>query len=204
MVHSRKLIQLGKQVLFLIFINIIKCDYEITGQFKECHVDQVHNQISFDKNCFTNEPKKKSIDEGEHNYTILSKRDFILEEIGYECKIKKTYYVYIKDFFLQKYFIGPTVEIVQLTKMDCLTLVTDQSCNRKPMNCLSNKFCHFKEPSMTDFPTWFGKNYETIFECQFRERLIVATNHSSTVVHDAIKPCTATDGFCLLTDAILI
>ena len=191
-------------IVMLFSLSIIVCDIDINGVFMECQIDQIHNHLSFDTNCFAETNSGMEGKGGQHNYTVLSKREYVLEEIGYECTIKKTHYTFIQDFFLNKYIAGPTVEVVPLTHMDCLTLITDQSCNKKPMNCSSNKFCNFKEEHSIDFPFWFGQHDETIYECSFRERLVVANNQSSTVVHDAVKECKPKDGWCLIPDGIVV
>ncbi len=181
----------------------IQCEsIEIFGNFKECHVNVLHNHLLFEETCFADdfEPNAGlSINPYlKHNVTVLSKRDYFLEDIGFECSMKKTKITYIQDFFLNKYEAGPVIEDVPLSKLDCWKMIKEQKCNSNPMGCKSNKTCHYIEPPEIDYPQWFGKNAHIYYECQFNEKMVVATSHSSSVLHDAIEPCFPLDEVCYL------
>ena len=188
------------------FIAVNSANIEIPGNFMECQTDVLHNHLQFDENCYSDEitPNKQVTLGSSKNVTVLSKREYYLEAIGFECSIKKSKITYIQDFFLNKYEAGPIVEIIQLTRLECLALITDQLCNKFPMNCKSNQTCHYVERPEVDYPFWTGKNTHVYYECQFNQKMVVASTKSSIVIHDAVRPCYPKDGVCILPTTTVI
>ena len=181
---------------------------QVESSFTECLTDKLQNQLVFDKKCFLNTDMPKGnysfpIDK-KTSMTVLSKREYVLEEIGFECKMTTYTYGYVKDILLNKHIAGPNIEQIVLTKMDCLTLVTDKLCNKKPMNCASNRTCHYIDPKEINYPFWFGENKQVIYECKFFERIVVANSFTSNVLHDSSIPCYPRDGYCTMATTTVI
>lgn len=185
----------------------VNCEkYEISGNFLECQTDTLHNHLEFDEDCFSdeiNQNKNVSL-QNTKNVAVLSRRQYYMEEIGYECSVKKSKITYIQDFFLNKYEAGPIVETISLTRLECLALINDQLCNKIPMNCKNNQTCHFIEKPEVDYPFWTGQNTHVYYECQFNQKMVVASTNNSIVIHDAIQPCFAKDGICILPTSTVI
>ena len=198
----------SETLIFLATCNMIVngAKYEVTGNFLECQTDSLHNHLQFDENCFSNEnkPIKKVSLSNPKNVTVLSKRDYYLEAIGYECSIKKSKITYIQDFFLNKYEAGPIVEIVSITRLECIALISDQLCDKIPMNCKNNHTCHFSQKPEVDFPYWTGSNSHVYYECQFNKKMVIASTKASIVIHDAVTPCLPDDGVCFLPTSTVI
>ncbi len=182
------------------------CDVNVTGNFMECNIDELHNHLLFQENCYSNEiVSKPKITLGTmHKVMVLAKRPYQMEEIGFECKIKKKSFVYHTDFFLNHYTEGPFVEHVRLSRDDCIKLMYERKCNDKLMNCKSNRTCNFVEQLKSHHPNWIGTNQISFFECQFKERLVLGIDSKTSIFHDAIIPCTFSDAACLLPYSTVI
>jgi hypothetical protein len=189
-------------LMSLIFGSNIECNTSINGNFLECEVNSLHSQLLLNKNCFEDDFKSNTIiDVGfYYNATVIYKKPYVYKDFGTECKIKTTAIIYHTDLTFNHYTEGPFVEYLKLSKEDCFNLKTNKLCNQIPMECKSNKTCHYIQPRQDAFPIWIGKNSVIYYECQFNERLVTTVEKfdSGPVFHDAIGPCDINSGVCFL------
>lgn len=134
---------------------------------------------------------------------VLSKRDFILEDIGFECKVTLYDYTFSRDILLNTY-TELSITHKKLTRNQCLDLVQNKVCFQNKMNCHSNRTCRYKDRMIPQYPTWFGRNKVVYSECEFNEKVVVSDGKAAKVIFNAVEPCSINDGFCQLEQSIVI
>ena len=194
-------------IIMLVVGQYVYC-IKYLGNFLECQINSLHNQLMAEKTCYENEFETNTkIDmRDDYDVSVLYKRPYVFSDIGMECKIKKITIIYHTDFTFNRYHGGPFVDYIQISKEDCYKLTKEQLCNNIPMNCRSNKTCHYIQPRQDDYPIWIGKNTKAYYECQFNERLVNAEKQFDTkpVFHDAVGPCNINSGVCFLPSSTVI
>lgn len=186
----------------------VNCNTKLTGNFMECQIDSLHNQFLFNKNCFENEYDTNTniLHLFSHKVDVIYKIPYFYKDIGFECKIKTTTIVYHTDIAFNYYNEGPFINYLNISKEDCWKLTKEKLCNNIPMQCQSNKSCHYIEPRRQEYPLWIGKNKHVYYECQFNERLVTAINkyNKVPVFHDAVGPCNIKSGVCFLPKSTVV
>jgi hypothetical protein len=138
-----------------------------------------------------------------HKFWIVHERQFFLEEIGYECKVFRHDITFSKDILFNPY--TETVSSYEkLSKNQCLTMIADKECYGNKMICPSGNECKFKPIITAEYPNWFGRNRRQFFECEYHARPVTAHRNQARVVDEAKEPCTATDGYCVLENSVVI
>jgi hypothetical protein len=194
--------------------NFAKSMTEISGQFKECLIGASLNMLEFDEECYR-DPDQYQSNFNRNFYKsdshtpafVFSKHNFILESKGFECKMLIHKYRYSKDFLLNKY-IEKDIQIVQLSRSECLLMVKEKECgqlnHKKKMTCKKEHECSFVDVVQPEFPFYFGAIEKDFVECHVSERLVMAQNLNSTIFASSKEPCFAEDEVCYFQESIVV
>lgn len=210
-------LKMKKQITLLSFFIIIKFNcsqeyYDLNGNFKMCIVNSNINILDVKSNCFgENMPNANNLDienmEGIEQAYVFSKHNFLLETKGHECKIIARKYKFSRDLLFNR-FIQNDVEIVRVSKHDCLKMLNEKKCGdfrqSFSMECSNNNTCWFRQPIVEEFPFYFGTIEKQFYECYINEKIVMAQNLNQNIFHHSIKPCYASDGICILPQTTII
>ena len=138
-----------------------------------------------------------------YSFFVLAKREFLLDEIGYECKVLRHDITFSKDILFNPYTESES-NYERLTNNQCLAMIADKLCYGNKMECVSKNECKYKSAIEPNYPWWFGRNKKTYFDCEFRQRIVTAHANQSRVIEEALDPCPASNGFCILENTIVV
>ena len=201
--------------IFFLVYQSLEC-YEIFGNFKECIVNSNVNMLEFDDECFR-DPDEYTLSfdsdfeasEGVTNFPafVFSKRNFILETKGYECKMVIHRYRYSKDFLFNKY-IQNSIEYIHLSRSECLMMVNERKCGRlnniKKMQMRNKKEYFYIDKITEEFPFYFGTIEKEFYECIFFEKIVLAQSLTESIFHNSIEPCYAEDEICYFAESSVV
>ena len=196
----------------ILLVALTKCSNEmiVEGQFKACYVDEVNSLLKIEKCPQSLTEQTISRDSFErkniHNEAfVFSKHSNYLEGEGFECSKKQLEYKLKTSFFGKKSTEFQSFDI-KLSRLECLSMISENVCHGIQMNCSIGESCIYKQPRLANMihPGWWSSSTFILYECSFRKKLLLSNSHIINVLPNAIGSCRINDKKCELPSSIVV
>ena len=194
---------------FAIFIPLllhIATAQVIEGPMKYCTTKENNRIINPNIECRRNEANPATLLKFDGIYFpttahIISKNKYYGTDTGYQCYKKKIQHTNERSWIILAKRVT-TEHIVEMTRLECFTMVESKRCNNNKMTC-NEEGCFYKPPTI-DEDLFFRDTISDTYECAFHKKRIIGETPESKIFNTEAEGCRYIDLQCKLYNSIVV